>query len=171
MEISDFNNSIDVWIDDLPQFSLRQLLAKPDTKSWSLGQVYEHLIEETRWYNGQIEITLGNEQNIEKATSDAAKILFCRGSFEKKRFQGDPFMSEKVKQPTTKDKLKSDLEQLKKDTNDIWKKIENTSKHGKSEHPEFGFLNCFEWIRYSVMHMRHHLRQKKRIIKFLKSIN
>ena len=170
MEIEKFNKTINIWIDELSQFHLKHLLTKPDTKSWSLGQVYEHLIEETSWYNCQIEMTLGNEDNIEKATSGVAKILFKRGSFEDKRFQGDPLISENVKQPTTKAQLKSDLEQLKKDTNDIWRRIENTSKYGKSEHPGLGFLNCYEWIQYSEMHMRHHLKQKDRIEKFLKSI-
>lgn len=170
MEILKFNNTIDIWIDELSQFNIGQLKIKPDQKSWSLGQLYKHLIEETNWYNGQIEMTLGNEQNIDKTTSDTAKILFIRGSFENKRFQGDPFISENVKQPNTVAKLKSDLEQLKKKTNDIWIKIKNTSRYGKSEHPGLGFLNCYEWIQYSEMHMRHHLKQKKRIEDFLESI-
>ena len=170
MGIKNFNDTIDVWIKELSRFNIEQLKIKPDDRSWSLGQLYEHLIEETNWYNGQIEMTLGNEKNIEKETSDAAQILLKRGSFENKRFRGDPLISENVKQPTKTSKLKSELELLKKDTNDIWAKMNNTSKYGKSEHPGIGFLNCFEWIQYSEMHMRHHLKQKKRIENFLKSL-
>lgn len=169
MEITKFNETIDNWIAELGRFSIGQLKIKPDERSWSLGQVYNHLIEETNWYNGQIELTLGNELNIEKATSDAAKILFKRGSFEDKRFQGDPFISENVKQPTTVAQLKSELEHLKMKTNAIWVKIMNTSKFGKSEHPGLGYLNSYEWIQYSEMHLRHHLKQKKRIEDFLKT--
>lgn len=50
-------------------------------------------------------MTLGNEKNIEKTTSEVVKILFKRGSFEDKLLQGDPFISKNVKQPTTKAKL------------------------------------------------------------------
>ncbi|SIO13503.1 hypothetical protein [Algoriphagus halophilus] len=171
MEITKFNETIDIWIDELSRFNIWQLKIKPDERSWSLGQLYNHLIEETNWYNDQIEVTLGNEENICKTTSNAAKILFKRGSFENKRFQGDPFISENVKQPITVSKLKSELEQLKKKTNDIWIIIMNTSKLGKSEHPGLGFLNCYEWIQYSEMHMRHHLKQKIRIEEFLKQSN
>lgn len=170
MGIKNFNDTIDIWIEELSRFSIEQLKIKPDDKSWSLGQLYEHLIEETNWYNGQIEKTLGNEKNIEKETSDAAIILFKKGSFENKQFRGDPLISENIQQPTKTSTLKLQLEQLKKNTNDIWTTISNTSKYGKSEHPGIGFLNCFEWIQYSEMHMRHHLKQKKRIEKFLRSL-
>jgi len=170
MKIKNFNDTIDIWIEDLARFNIGQLKIKPDDRSWSLGQLYEHLIEETNWYNGQLEMTLGNEKNIEKETSDAANILLKSGAFEDKLFRGDPLISENIKQPTTTSKLKVDLEQLKKNTNDIWEKINNTSKHGKSEHPGIGFLNCVEWIQYSEMHLRHHLKQKKRIEIFLHSL-
>ncbi|WP_343509775.1 hypothetical protein [Algoriphagus sp. SE2] len=170
MGIKKFNDTIDIWIEELTRFNIGQLQTKPDDRSWSLGQLYQHLIEETSWYNDQILMTLGNEKNIEKETSDSAKILLDRGSFENKRFQGDPLISENIKQPTNKAQLKSELERLKKNTNVIWVKMTGTSKYGKSEHPGIGFLNCFEWIQYSEMHMRHHLKQKKRIEKFLESI-
>ena len=170
MGIKNFNDTIGIWINELSRFTIEQLKIKPDDKSWSLGQLYEHLIEETNWYNGQIKMTLGNEKNSDKMTSDAAKVLLKRGSFENKRFQGDPLISENVKQPTTIAKLKSDLEGLKQNTNEIWAKMNNASKYGKSEHPGIGFLNCFEWIQYSEMHMRHHIKQKKRIENFLQSI-
>lgn len=169
MEITKFNETIDSWIAELGRFSIGQLKIIPDERSWSLGQLYNHLIEETNWYNGQIELTLGNELHIEKGTSDTAKILFKRGSFEDKRFQGDPFISENVKQPITVAQLKSELEHLKMKTNAIWEKIMNTSQFGKSEHPGLGYLNCYEWIQYSEMHLRHHLKQKKRIEDFLKT--
>lgn len=170
MAIKDFNDTIDVWIMELARFNIEQLKSKPDEKSWSLGQLYEHLIEETNWYNAQIEMTLGNEKNNDKKTSDAAKILLQRGSFENIRFRGDPLISENVRQPTEIAALKSELERLKKTTNEIWEKMNNTSKYGKSEHPGIGFLNGFEWIQYSEMHLRHHFKQKERIEFFLQTL-
>jgi hypothetical protein len=48
-----FNRTIDHWISEIPNYSLKELQTKPDSTSWSLGQVYRHLIEETTWYYGQ----------------------------------------------------------------------------------------------------------------------
>ena len=59
------------------------------------------------------------------------------------------------------------MEKLKINTNKIWEKMNKTPTSGKSEHPRMGFLNGFEWLQYSEMHMRHHLKQKRRIESFI----
>jgi hypothetical protein len=167
MGIEKFNNTIDIWLNELYKFNIGQLLAKPDDKSWSIGQVYQHLLNETNWYNGQIIAALQDKESINKETSKEAKALFERGSFEDKRFQGDPLISENVKPPESITQLKSDFEKLKRETFEIWIKIQNITQSGKSEHPGIGYLDCFQWLQYAEMHMRHHLKQKERIEKAL----
>jgi len=167
MWIEQFNGTIDIWINELDSNTKHQMSIKPDSKSWSLGQLYQHIIDETTWYNEQIEISLVDKENVNKKTSKEAKTLLERGSFENKRFQGDPFISENVKQPTSITQLKSDLENLKRDSAKIEGKMQNITYYGKSEHPGIGYLNCFEWLQYSEMHMRHHLKQKRRIEFFI----
>ena len=163
MAIKDFNETIDIWINELSLFTKNQLLVKPDKTNWSLGQLYEHIIEESNWYNGQIELSLNDRQNANTKRRDKADILFRAKSFANKKFQGDPFIAENVKQPTSIDQLKSEMEKLKDNSNEIWDRMERANIYGKSEHPGIGYLNCFEWLQYSEMHMRHHLRQKRRI--------
>lgn len=168
MEIDNFNNTIDIWIKDLKSYSMDQLLNKPDEKSWSLGQLYMHLIEETNWYNDQIEIALNDTENAGNILSSDAKKLFEAKSFADKKIQGDPLMSENVKQPLNKEQLTNDFKKLKISTNAIWKKIVNVKSSGKSEFPGFGYFNPYEWFQFSEMHMRHHLKQKRRIEDHLK---
>ena len=168
MGIDKFNAIIDTWINDLSGFGMDQLTRKPDSKSWSLGQLYQHIIDDTNWYNEQIEISLANDDNATGKMTKEGSLLFERGSFEDVRIQGDPKISENVKQPISIVQLQTDLGKLKEETNKIWSRIQNTSKYGKSEHPGLGFLNCFEWIQFAEMHMRHHLKQKERIENFLK---
>ena len=167
MEIDNFNKTIDIWLIELNSFTLNQLLLKPDGKSWSLGQLYNHIIEETYWYNGQIQIALTDKENSKVATSESTRILMDRGSFENKLFNGDPLTSNNIEQPKSVEDIKLDLEKLKTSTNELYSKMNKTSTNGKSEHPGMGFMNCSEWLRYSEMHMRHHLKQKARIENFL----
>ncbi|WP_332737554.1 DinB family protein [Flavihumibacter sp.] len=167
MLIDTFNDTIDIWISELNRFDLAQLLLKPDDGSWSLGQLYNHLIEDTGWFNDQIEISLTDEANRNVQMSEAARTLFAKGSFSDERIQGDPLSAEKVKQPKSIKELRTGLEQLKFNTNVIWSKMQSMQQFGKSEHPGLGFFNCYEWLQYSEMHMRHHLRQKERIERFL----
>lgn len=163
MGIDKFNETIAIWMDGLNSVTLDQLLAKPDEKSWSLGQLYEHLIEESNWYNGQIELSLNDRQHANTKRSDEADILFRAKSFANEKIQGDPLIAENVNQPTSIHQLKSDLKKLKACTNEIWERMEKADDYGKSEHPGIGYLSCYEWLQYSEMHMRHHLRQKRRI--------
>ncbi|HEY0899793.1 MAG TPA: hypothetical protein VGD90_10690 [Sphingobacteriaceae bacterium] len=167
MELDKFNATINIWIDELRKYSLHYLLSKPDEMSWSLGQLYEHILEETRWYFGQIEVSLNDKDHTQIETSEAAKTLFERGAFEDKMIQGDPLISERVRQPTSIEELTNDFVQLKNEAERIWNQIRHAKAYGKSEHPGMGFLNCFEWFEYAEMHMRHHLKQKARIDGFL----
>lgn len=167
MLIDTFNDTIDIWISELDRFDLAHLLLKPDSGSWSLGQLYNHIIDDTGWFIGQLEISLADTVNRNVPMSEAAKTLFTNGSFPNQRIQGDPLSVEKVKQPKSIEELRTGLEQLKFNTNVIWSKMKNMQQFGKSEHPGLGFFNCFEWLQYSEMHMRHHLRQKERIERFL----
>ena len=41
----------------------------------------------------------------------------------------------------------------------------NQKQFGKTQHPGLGFLDALEWYQYTEMHMRHHIRQKDRILK------
>lgn len=171
MWIEKFNGTIAIWINELDSYTIQQMSVKPNRKSWSLGQVYQHIIDETSWYHGQIEIALKDVKNADVPITNEAATLFKVGSFADRRIQGDPFISDNVKQPTTIDQIRSDLGKLKINTNKIWGTITKTPSYGKSEHPGIGFLNCLEWLQYSEMHMRHHLKQKLRIESFLNEHN
>ncbi len=166
--IEKFNDTLAIWITGLHSFTLEQLLVKPDDKSWSLGQLYEHLIEETNWYNGQIGISLYDVENSNVPTTGIAQKLLKNESFPNKRILGDPLISENIKQPIGTDQLKSDLAKLGDRTNEIWDTMTKAIFYGKSEHPGMGYLNCFQWLQYSEMHLRHHLEQKNRIEIFLR---
>ena len=44
MLIDDFNKTLDVWLEDLYRYDIETLRIQPDPSSWSLGQLYTHLI-------------------------------------------------------------------------------------------------------------------------------
>ena len=166
-----FDNTLELWSTELDNYDFEKLLLKPDAKSWSLGQLYTHLIEETGWYLEQIEGCFGNSDNnaLLEMNEDAKSMLF-KNEFPDKIIKGDPFISENVKQPTDKLTLQEDFNQLKLRVDHIWNKILNNSiNNGKTKHPGLGYFSPREWFQYAEMHMRHHLRQKSRIDSFLKS--
>lgn len=170
MLLEKFNQTIAIWIRELEKYNLNQLQAKPGNQSWSLGQLYIHLIEDTHWYIQQIELSLQETVHRHQSFSENGKILFARGSFHDAHLKGNP-ENEHIPQPNSKEELDRGLKQIRKKINDLWEVLKGRTVYGKSEHPAFGFLNGFEWIAYAEMHMRHHFRQKSRIDKFLEENN
>jgi hypothetical protein len=46
-------------------------------------------------------------------------------------------------------------------------RISASSVQGKAMHPGLHYLSAREWLQFSEMHFRHHLRQKERLDAFL----
>ena len=168
MIIDDFNTTIDTWIKDLDRYSLYELSARSDPRGWSLGQVYMHLIEETKYYMEQMDSCLRYNENALEQMDDRGKVMFANNSFPDRRIKGDPFISEKVPQPQSKSQLQKDMLQLKHEMNEIGSKVISSETVGKTAHPGHGYFSAGEWLQYAEMHMRHHLKQKGRLEEELK---
>jgi hypothetical protein len=163
MLIDDFNNTIDIWINELQDYSFEKLLIKPDAKSWSLAQVYVHITDETKWYIGQIEICLSNNENASGQMKEGGKTIFSNNSFPDIKIKGDPSVASTIPQPKSKEELQENLQALRLRMNVLWKEIITSKFIGKTDHPGNGYFNAQEWFQHAEMHMRHHFKQKKRI--------
>lgn len=168
MLIDDFNHGIDTWIEALHHYNFVQLCRKPSPDSWSLGQVYMHLIENTNYYIEQIKVCLSNNNNESMRPSDIAKTMFLNNDFPDELIEG-PSSNNNTRQPVSKEDLQNSLFQIKHEMNHLYSLISQTNVHGKTKHPGLNYFSAKEWFQFAEMHLRHHLRQKKRIDEFLKS--
>jgi DinB superfamily len=163
MLIDHFNNTIDTWIDALDQYSLNDLQYNPDRENWALGQVYLHLINETQFYITQIESCLKHNDNENEKMKDTGVTMFTNNSFPDEKIKGDPESMAKVHRSFSKSALETGMKKIKTDMNELWTEINNHETRGKSMHPGLGYFNAIEWFQFAEMHLRHHLRQKRRI--------
>lgn len=168
MLLEDFNHTIDAWIKALTQYDFIALSTKPSPNSWSLGQVYMHLIAETRFYIEQIKICLaGNDHAMEEASPEARTMLL-NNEFPDAIIEGPP-TNAFIPQPRNKEELISGLINIKEQMNDVKILIAQSPFKGKTKHPGLNYLDANGWLQFAEMHLRHHLRQKKRIDAFLQS--
>jgi len=165
-----FNETIDVWIGELSHYDYHQLCLRPNADSWSLGQVYVHLINDTKYYFQQIEECVGSNQNEFQEMTDFTKDWFENNSFPNTKMVGSPD-NEMPPNPYSKEQVFNDLNKLKFALNEIGIKILRTTNKGKTKHPAFQYFNSAEWFRYAEMHFRHHLKQKEQIDNFLNMIS
>jgi len=168
MSIEDFNHTIDTWIDALQRYSIEDLTTKPSPDSWSMGQLYNHIIDETKFYIGRITICTSSNRNSNSEMSMEGKEMFINNAFPDERLKGAASNS-RIPQPKSKEELLKQFMDLRMVMNDKAVVMKATVFNGKAKHPGLNYLNAAEWLQFADMHMRHHLRQKKRIDDFLKA--
>ena len=166
MTIIDFNRTIDAWIEELSRYDFTELCYKPSAGSWSVGQVYMHLIGETRFFLKQAEICAGNDESEREEALPVAKAMFFDNSFPDMQLEGPP-SNAATPQPESKEQLMKDLFALKEQVNRVGQLSAASSFRGKTKHEGLHYFNAREWMQFAEMHFRHHLRQKKRIDDFL----
>lgn len=164
----DFNHTIVTWIKELEQYNFIQLCARPSPNSWSLGQVYMHLIENSNYFLEQIRMCVTNNDNVLEEASADAKKMFLNNDFPDMVLEGPPSNLD-TPQPESKEQLMRGLLNLKEEINNVGMLISKSPFKGKTKHPGLNYFNAAEWFQFAEMHFRHHLRQKKRIDEFLKT--
>jgi hypothetical protein len=166
----DFNNTLDIWIDALDRYDLKQLLTAPSSQSWSLGQVYVHIILETTFYLKQMMICASSEAFATEKMSDEGKEMFCNNAFPDAVLEGPP-SNDHVTQPESKEYLRDRLINLKAEAGRLSVNLQASRSRGKTKHPGLHYLSGGEWLQFAEMHLRHHFRQKSRVDSFLKGLH
>jgi hypothetical protein len=168
MLLNNFNNTIDLWIDALEQYTFRQLCARPALGSWSMGQLYTHLIDDTNYYIEQIKICLATNDNANEEASPFAKMLFLNNCFPDTIIEGSP-SNALILQPASKKVLVDGLLNIKAEISTLCTLISTSKFKGKTKHPGLSYFSAREWLQFADIHFRHHLRQKQKIDDFLKT--
>lgn len=166
MIIDEINRSIDFWIDALNDYSFEQLCQKPSPDSWSMGQMYQHLLNDTAFYLDQAAMALTDNENSTKTTTAEGRKMLDENAFPDARLEGHP-SNAMIPQPVSKGYLHNSMKELKFNLNGLASKIASTSYQGKSKHPGLGYFSAIEWLQFADMHLRHHVRQKARIDEFI----
>jgi hypothetical protein len=169
MLIDDFNHIIDFWINELNHYTLEQLCMKPSPDSWSLGQLYMHLLENTDYYIDQIHICVSSDEFLNEEAADAAKRMFHKNNFPDQLIEGPP-ENAFTKQPVSVEQLHADFLSLKIKMNEAAALIATSSFKGKTKHPGLKYFGAEDWLQFAEMHFRHHLKQKARIDIFLQQL-
>jgi hypothetical protein len=167
--LSQFEKTAEIWLTSLSQYSEEQFAKKPDANSWSIGQVYSHLVNGTRRYQLQQVVqcleTRPTAGNLQKKLP--GKLVFLLRSFPPMRVKVPPSETYTPKQPQNIEAIRIGLEELIIIMQATERKLSSASETSKTSHPAFGFLNAREWFQLIEMHFRHHLHQKKRLDSFL----
>lgn len=167
--IRGIHQAIDSWLEVVEENPMVRLLARPPGNKWSLGQLCNHLLEATDYFFEQVEACMASNEHWEEEMSPAARILFLNNGFPDQLIEGPP-SNAATPQPVNKEGLADAFKRLRQRLADIEARLPISNNKGKSRHPGLNYFNAGEWLQFSEMHFRHHLRQKRRIEEFLDTI-
>lgn len=137
----------------------------PPAGGWSYSEVYSHIFDSNLLSLMAIRNCIKGEGK-NQATPFAAKAILFFGRFPPGKYKVPKRLAERVKKIPVPEaaQLIADFEaQL----NSIESTIHQASSRQKIAHPRLGYLNAMQWLRFIDIHMRHHLKQLKRIEKDL----
>ena len=157
---------IDSWIKALDEYSFSQLTAKPSATSWSVGQLYMHLIQATNYFIKQIHACTTSNDHLDGESYPEARSMFTNNDFPDALLDGPP-SNASTPQPASKEQLVAALKNVKDEIKKAELLIAQTAFRGKAKHFGLGYFTAGEWLQFTEMHFRHHLRQKKRLDIFL----
>jgi len=138
------------------------MLTPPDG-GWSYAEVYSHILQ----------ATLGSIIALERCTHDNCKptthgpnlfgkIILFTGLFPRVN------VPEKVnaKMPATKidkEEARNLIVKCRMRLDEIVPLIKKSSPGSRHKHPRLGMLNAKQWLKFIRIHLKHHLKQLKRI--------
>jgi hypothetical protein len=156
-----FNETLDQWIASLDDYTITMLHQKPADDSWSLGQVFVHIIDDTNYFIDEIKLALATTDNSHEQMHDNAIAILNNDGFPDIRI-ANPSASQPP-QPGDKNELLEGLTSIKDEMNKLCLANDLEKSVGKTRHPGLLYFSALEWLRFAEIHIRHHFRQKKRI--------
>lgn len=163
--IREIHQAIDTWMEVVQENAMERLLARPSANKWSLGQLCNHLLEATDYFFNQVVICTSGNEHSEEQMSEAARIIFRNNGFPDKLIVGPP-SNAATPQPHSREDLLHGINGLRQPLTEIESRLAKSNGTGKTRHPGLNHFNAREWLQFTGMHFRHHLRQKQRIEDF-----
>jgi hypothetical protein len=134
----------------------------PPIGGWSYSEVYSHIFDSSLLSLMAIQNCL-NGDGRKEGTSLGVKVVLFFGMFPPgKKYNVPSKLMTRVKKINimAAEQFMIDFElQLAK----IYPHINAADGKIKTKHPRLGYLNAKQWLRFIEIHLRHHLKQLKRI--------
>lgn len=153
---------IEAFKGDLQKYSLEQL-RYTDGQSWSLGQLYSHVIVVSLEYVDRLESCAAACEEQPQGKTEGGEQLFRLGGFPPVKIQLPDLPGNTPDNTESRESLTAGLDRLL-ELMKKWKdKTDGVNPNCKMKHGGFGWLNAREWYALVGMHLRHHLRQQSEL--------
>ena len=159
-----YRNRLDTIPDDL--FNVT-----PPDGGWSCAEVYSHILQADLGSTIAIKkCTQSNLRPTSKGRSLLGLLVLSFGRFPPVRVKVPEALAAKIPAKNiSKEEARNLLVKCRKRIIDVTPLIHNSSPHYRYKHTRLGMLNARQWLKFILIHSKHHLRQLDRVEKKLQS--
>jgi hypothetical protein len=153
------------YLNKLSEYTQNQFIHKSDDETWSLGQLYEHLVVSSTYFLRQAEGCLKEDKgSFDGEKTEQGKQMFAFGGFPPIKIK----VPEKYK--SASELVAQSIEHYQTAFNDLLEylpKVQSAIAANattyKRQHAIFGMLTATEWVWCLETHLRHHIKQLKEL--------
>lgn len=172
--LEQFNSKANEWLIDLRMMDDEVLQIKPNEKTWSLAEVYDHVMRVARSYQiPNLKKSVSKSAERRKSKNKYGVAIFDLGYRKSVHMKMEEFPQPLVEAFTpikrSKKELVQDFLSFIHEVNDLKETLENSDKESKQYHPMFGDINTKEWFTLIELHIWQHDKQREKIKKYLET--
>ncbi|MEJ5961238.1 DinB family protein [Pedobacter immunditicola] len=139
-----------------------QFQLTPSVGGWSYSEVYSHIFDSSILSLKAMENCLEGKGK-KHSTAFIVKIILFLGYLPPGRKYKVPQKLESRVKKMTKVEAEELIQRFAQQLEPDYKKMGKARADIKTPHPRLGYLNARQWLRFIEIHLKHHLKQLKRI--------
>ena len=168
--LSRFEEVAEQYVKALDGYSAEQFTKKPAADEWSLGQLYNHLIQSAVHMQIQaIEQCASGNGVVGGDKTENGEMIIGAGKFPPITIKVPDSPQYTPANPESTEEVKPKLLRLIDQVRELEPNLAAISPDQKMPHPALGYLNAAEWYQLISMHFVHHLRQKEKLDVFVQA--
>ena len=135
----------------------------PISGGWSFAEVYSHITNVNYISAIAAEKCLNKVAEIKTKKPDwRVRLILFLGKFPPGKIKAPAAVEESVKK-ITKEEASNLLAKIHKKLDNLNPQYKNFDSNHKVKHPRLGYLDAKHWLRFMVVHTKHHQNQIIRI--------
>ena len=163
-EFSSLEQVIGAYRTKLGTLPEAQFATTPPIGGWSASEVYSHIFDASLLSLKALEECLEG-RGANRPTPFVTKVILFFGAFPPGvRFKTPKVLEGRVK-VITKVAAAEMIAQFEQQLAVNRLKVAQANPEVKTKHPRLGYLNASQWLRFIGIHLKHHLKQLKRVEK------
>lgn len=164
---SKIEEQLNIYRERLDVYTDADYLATPAENVWCYAEVYSHILQAT--YQSLLaaeQCANGQGKFLSQKSGFIVRLILLAGMLPPGKYKA-PSKLAALTTKMSKEDARNLIIRTRKKLDSLTPLISKANPNMRVKHPRLGMLNAEEWLRFTYIHLKHHVRQLNRIGKML----